>query len=349
MTLLEIATLAAEKVRHSEAEDLALCKKFVRVRYRELFSAHLWRDSLASYAFILDPTGAAGSPTGSNAALTALAGQGIYLLPSSVDRVLAVRTATLDSVPTATELTGDNPPLGKVLSGRDMARFWSVDYDRFQDTGEAWEHLALPAVAGLSLSNDTVTVAAGSDADAGATVTVEWVSSLTNERYTTAVTLLTAGSTVAIGNARDILSVSHEALVGDLTVAVAGATLFTVPAGQTAAPLRVPVQMLPKPEEMMGFRALVKRQPLPLAADNDRPDIRGIAPVLLDYAVADMREWAGQVATAQASKQAGDARLASLMATEVVNADGNPRIVPEQGFGPYPQFSEMGIEGWTRP
>lgn len=345
MTLAEIAQLACDKVRKNSPEALALAARFTRARYQQLFNDHLWRDSLSVYAFVLDPEGDSESPTGLNAVLTDLAIAGIYLLPPSVQRVLAVRSAAIDAVPwTSGSRTTAAPNLA--WQGHDLSRYWLSSYDAFAAAGTAAEFVARGAVVSLSLSNDTVTLSSNAGDDAGQTVQVEWTDSLRNERTTSTLTLTTANTPITLGNAREILSVSHAALAGTLTLAIGSDTIATVPPGATAGALRIPLELFPKPTTTSAFRVLAKRTPLPLTGDNDQPDVRGLDRPLLEYVTGDLREWMGQVATAQVSVRAGNAALAQLLATELIARPDNPCIVPENGFW---DVSVTGHQwrGWT--
>jgi len=344
MTALEIAQLACDKVRHSDAEALALALRFTRARYQQLFNDHLWKDSLSTYAFVLDPEGDANSPLGSNAAAVALAQEGIYLLPSSVQRVLGVRTAAVGAVPWTAGSRSTLPP-NVTWQGHDLSRYWLLGYDAFAAGGTATEFTTHGALVSLSASNEAVTLTAGSDSDAGAVVQVEWTDAVRNERTTSALNLAATSSSVTLGAAREILSVSHAALVGTLTLKIGSDTIATVPAGQTAAALRIPLEVFPKPTLVTTFRVLAKRTPLPLTGQNDQPDIRGVDRPLLDYVTADMREWVGQVQTAQASRAAGDAALMQCLQTEALARPDNPRLVPADGYGDT-SWEDTRLGGW---
>lgn len=78
LTLGEMADLACEKVNKTDDDSLALCKKFIRRRYKLIYNSYLWKDSLEL---------AEGVTNGS----TAFEQSNIVIMPRWMERVVAVR------------------------------------------------------------------------------------------------------------------------------------------------------------------------------------------------------------------------------------------------------------------
>lgn len=331
MTLLEIATLAGETVQMTDADALELAKGFAAFKYAKTFRENLWRDSVSIFPFLLDPTGDSTTPTGGNAALTALAAQGFYLLPDVVERVLAVRTAALDVIDWSGS-AGQNPA-ARQWEGVDPARLFRDDLDAFAESGEPVRFMACGAVATMLPGTGTATVWAAAAADAGVTIRLAALNAVTNARETAAAALTTTAAAIGPTKCREIYAIAKPATNGVVYIGDAdGVAVATLNADDTGAPLRVPLRLLPYPTGVTAFRAMVKRRPLTLT-DNDTPDLRGIDDVLLEYTTGKLREMAGQVQTAQLNFQRADAALAAMLGTEILQTADSARLIPGEGYG----------------
>ena len=340
MTLLEIANLACTTVQMGDAGALEIAKAFARFKYEKTFRENLWRDSVSLFPFLLDPTGDPTTPTGGNAALTALAVQGVYMLPPSIERVLAMRTAALDVIDWSVK-DASITPAARHWEGVHPTRLFQTDLDAFTQTGEPTTFVSGPALVALLPATGAATLWALNSADAGVVARLTAIDAITNTRETVAITLTTSPQAGGPDTAREILTFSKPETQGAVCLGNEdGVEILRLAADETSAPPCVPVRMMPVPSTVTAFRALVKRRPLELT-DNDTPDIRGMDDVLMEYVTGKLRELCGQVQTAQVNYQRSDAALAALLGTELLQMAENPRLVPEDGFG----MGELGYAG----
>lgn len=150
MTLLDMANFICGKVNQTEAEDVAACKGFLTQQHETLWHAQLWKDALVSYTQTLAPTGYAPSATW-------LPTKGVLLLPSIIERVLAVRS---DS---------------RKLNIRRPEFYYRVDYDAFIKIGTPADFLVLPACVWEWDTTVRLYLDRGDLADKNAPVTIDYL------------------------------------------------------------------------------------------------------------------------------------------------------------------------------
>lgn len=142
MTLAEMAAHVCGKVNQQETGDLTACKGFLAVKHETIWNEALWKDSLVEYTQTL-------SPTGYTVASTWLPTLGILLLPSIIQRVVAVRN---DS---------------RRLNVQRPEFYYRQDFDSFGATGTPADFVLLPPCVWQTQSAQVWRLAIGDAGDAG--------------------------------------------------------------------------------------------------------------------------------------------------------------------------------------
>lgn len=119
MTLSEMAAYVCTKVNQTESEDVTACKNFLTQRHKLVWNDQLWKDSLVEYRQTL-------SPDGYTVTSNWLPDLGVLLLPSDIQRVIAVRNETR-------HLNVQRPEI-----------YYRSDFDAFARTGTARDFVLLP-------------------------------------------------------------------------------------------------------------------------------------------------------------------------------------------------------------
>lgn len=326
MTLGDMAAFVCAKVRQQDTTALARCKEFLARRYVMIWDDQLWKDSLfrLEFTFRMDVVGAASMLAYGNYFSR---DGGVWQLPPSVDRVLALRK-TNDAVPV-----------------NDQFRLYRETLDAFAETGEPVAfHPLPPAVADLSgslsgVESEGVTLNSNA-ADGAVAVRVRYID-LDGEEQVTDINLPAAGGYSAVFDPQAILSMSKPATNEDVEVILDSEVVATFGAQETNAKKRARVRLMPMPVDNVDLAALVKVRAQLLSDDGDEPALRGIENCLLAFAQMDMLQRARQYGKAQLVGQEAVALLDQLKRIEVVQEAQSTQIVPEVA-------EPSGSIGWQR-
>lgn len=202
MTLDQLATYICGKVNQNEAEDVAACKTFLQRRHEMLWQESLWKDALVEYRATLDPDTADYVPTSNY-----LPAKGVLLLPPTIERVLAARTA------------------GGALRVQRPEFYYTRDFDSFARTGTACEFILLPpCVWELDGRRPWYGVRAGSS-DAAAVLSLDFLDTDSVGVTRSSVTLDEASK--SLGTSERLDALTKAATQGAVTVQVGAAITIT--------------------------------------------------------------------------------------------------------------------------
>lgn len=315
MTLLEIATLAATRFGLTDENEIRLAKTLANARCRMIWEDQLWRDSLCSFAFTFDPATNGQTLTDNSV----LAAQGLVLLPSVVDRVVALRRTDAE-VPFS-----------------DEQQLFQADLDGFVQTGTPTQFQILPRCCGFNPRPTTVLSLAGSAPDHGHQVTATWVTGQHRrcaKEFTlgTTPTPMTATGYENEGLAQ-VLSVVKPVTSDAVTVLSGSVPVAWLQPDETELEPRVGLRVLPVPAAVTHFRVLVKVEAAPLVQDHDTTGLRGGDNCLVAFVLADLLQEGRQFAKAQLVTQEAMALLDQLKRVETVQEAFRPRLVPAEAGG----------------
>lgn len=336
MTLSEMASFVCNKVRQTDTTAIARCKEFLRQRYEMVYADQLWRASLYLHEFSLPVTARDYDPN-----ITTTGEEGMYFMPSAVDRVLAVR---------------QNEDQMDVI---DELQLYRGSLDQYEEEGSPLKYSILsPAifwVASPDQDNMPVSLETSDDTDANKTATVRWIDG-NGGQHTSDVALGASGVPVSFGSTPNedgvqlIETITHEALTGSLLLNFdEGDTGSWSPvartlAGETRFEPRQRIRVYPKPGNgatAIACRALVKRRVISLNDDYDVPQLAGIENCLMALAQGDMLQRARQYGKAQVVQQEALALMEQFKRLEVVQQANRMQIVPEV-------TEPSGMIGWQR-
>lgn len=311
LNLDTMARHVCRKVRQTDDLAIAACKEFLSDRYNMICEESLWRDLIYQFNGTIAVTG-----TADDLNHTSFNSLGYYLLPSYVDRVLAVRTPNNSMVPESSEL------------------LFSVDPDVFTSTGEPVKYDIMSpriwmfetATAIGSTSDDLTT-------DPGVEVTADIIGPKGRRRIEINVNdpdpALDGGDSPfvieRIQKAESSGTVTVYHLSGGLT------TIAELAPTQTSLSGYQTIRVLPMPRTDTTLRILVKKKPLPLVEDNDVPELRGVAMPLMTFAQGDMLERARRQGMAQPKFSEALAMLESLRQQNVWQEASSRRVVLNDG------------------
>lgn len=303
MTLSEMADFVCGKVRQTDANSVTRCKTYLRRRYEMICQEELWRDLVWQYSFTFTPNTVA-SPESYG---------GIYMFPTVVDKVLAIRRA---------EGGIDN------VAAESLFRF---DTDWWAQTGFSINYVHLPPCVAIlpdAFSFHDLRIYAGGG-DSGLTWKVVFLDS-EQVRHTVSNTFSTSGVAEETDNVRIVEKVTKPTTeqISTLTTNQGDQDLVVCPADSVTFPVRIPVQLIPWPDQATDFRALVKKKVVPLDDDNAETEVRGVDNCLMAFAQGDMLERARQYGKAQAVAQEAVALLRQLKTVAVVQEETTQQIVP---------------------
>jgi len=311
MTLSEMANYVCGKCRQTDANSVTKAKEFLSKRYELIYNDSLWRDSLYLFPFTFEyhyeP------PFGSGADRPE-SWDSIWMMPSVVDKVVALRTGIQEMQPSGQEL---------LMRG---------SLDQFAQSGEPVQFATLaPCVAILPAAyafHDVEIL----EMDSGQTWTAHVIDSSGNRIKSTGVYPVGGSlSDPVSSDCRVLERVTKQESANDvvLTSDAGERTLATCLAADTAFPLRIPVRLIPAPTQDIDLTALVKKKHIPLEDDGDLPELRNIDNALLAFGQGDMWERARQLGKANAKFTEATALLGQLKSMHVWQEHTQIRLVPE--------------------
>lgn len=311
---LDLDTMArhvCRKVRQTDDLAIAACKEFLSDRYLMICEESLWRDLIYQFNGNLAVTG-----TADDLNHTSFNALGYYLLPSYVDRVLAIRTPNNSMVPESSEL------------------FFSVDPDVFETTGEPVKYdIVSPRIWMFETATEFGSTSSDLSTDPGVEVTADIIGPKGRRRIN--INVNDPNPALDGGDAAIVIErVQKAQSSGTVTVFHVSGGLTTIAElspTQTSLSGYQTIRVLPKPRADTTLRILVKKKPLPLTEDNDVPELRGVAMPLMTFAQGDMLERARRHGMAQPKFAEALALLESLKQQNVWQEASSRRVVLNDG------------------
>lgn len=328
MTLSEMASFVCTKVNQTETEDVAACTMFLTRRQQMIWNESIWKDSLVEY---LVTVGASAYTVTSSWLPT----KGVLLLPSIIDRVLAVRTDL------------------RRLNVQRPEYYYRIDYDTFAKTGTASEFILLPPCV-WEFDTAQACILAGADVSAGADLgVVSVLDTLSSDGVNVVRQSITQDEDEkSIGTTARIDSWAKPATADEflLSAGASSSAIILMSASQTGASRlqRIRLQLTPPTGTGITLRVLGKRAMPTFTADGDLPAINGSENLLLALAQADMLQRERQYGKAEAVMQ-GEALplLDQLKRIETVQQAHRVRLIPDQGYAPEYEFASGGYNPLT--
>lgn len=311
MTLDDMAQMVCGKVRQTDAASLAKCKTYLRARYKMIAQAELWKDLVYAMTFTFDMTSeTSGEVFGPN---WFSRDAGVWHLPSSVDRVLGLRSSS----------TG--------LDVTDNYQFFKTTLDEFADTGDPVKfYVEQRVVADLrgklaEIEVDGVVLLNGSPDNQA--YKVRYID-LDGEQQDFVGNFVAGGGSSAAFYPQMILSATRETGAQSAYFALSGSEIALAAGTRTAWRTYPTIRLVPRPTADVALRALVKRKCIELEADSDAPEINGVDNCLMAFAQVDMYERARQMGKAQLKGQEALALLQQLKLVAVAHESTRMQIVP---------------------
>lgn len=357
MNLSEMATFVCETVRYRDADAVAQCKAFLRQRYKVIAQAELWNDLLFEMPFTWEAPPSGFDPelpstwddtaaSFNQVAIDAVPygnffsrRAGIWHLPPSVDRVLALRRT-------------DQP-----VAVDDQFQMFHAATDIYSETGTPVSFHTMGQVVqdfvgeqGMMLGVldtfpwDTVTpfggfiVCAENSADIAASAQLRYTDADGRVRDVTIALTDINDPAPGVMTGQNILSLTVTPTIGDVVIAffvaysfgaIGSGTVTRIAAGDSAADLRPRIRVYPIPTVETDMRALVKIKARVLSNDNDEVAIRGIEDCLLALAQGDMLKRARQHLKAERLHAEGLALLEQAKKAHTWHEARHQQIVPE--------------------
>lgn len=314
MTLAEMAAMVCGKTRQSDAGAVAKCKTYLRQRYLMIAEGELWKDLIFALPFTFDmEETVAANLFGPNYWSR---GAGVWHLPASVDKVLAVRSAAAG------------------MDVADQYQFFRTTLDEFSETGDPIkfyvEQRVVADLRGLLTTVEAEGVTLQNSAPDNQAYKVRYID-LDGEVQTLSGNLEAAGGISNTFYPQVILSGTKAATGGGVWFALDGDIVNTAAAAATSWTRYPTVRVVPRPESNVELRALVKRKAIELTDDEDAPEIDGVDNALMAFAEADMYQRARQLGKSQAKAGEAVALLQQLKAVAVAQQANRLQIVPHVG------------------
>jgi hypothetical protein len=324
MTLSEIANQACEDIGYpSNVELVAFAKRKVANRYQIIWNDQLWKDSLYQFTQTMTPTGT------TDAQLLAAAGQ--VMLPSLLERIVAIRTS-------------DNP-----LSPANQQTFFRCNPDIFAQTGRPIEYFEMSPVAvafakssprylwadTLATDDNGSKVTFTGIDSGGVTRSFEYTTLAGGARVVQIVDYYGDGSTDYPVPWVELTSISKPETTGGITLSFSSSSssntgssndLVLLPGDLTAA-RRQRIQLVRNPTTEQVLRVLCKKRATVLN-DNDSPELTGADAVLLPLVTGDLHWLMKEGDLANAKWSEGGALLEQMKRASVYQTANQPRFTP---------------------
>lgn len=291
-SLTQIADIVTRKIGKTDSAAVALCKDFIRSRYRMIYDAALWKETRLSLS------------------ISVTSGTTTVFVPHEMERVISARW-DVDTV----VWPADHEFLFESDSGI---------YDR-TGTPRFWTALANSGVA-VAPGAKAITIVSSSASDTGLTVQVRGEVGTTEDFET--ITL--NGTTEATGTKlwTTITHIGKPTTVGRMTVTNSDDTELVVLWPKETARQHVRIQLHETPNTSKTLLLLGKRRPRELWEDADAPILRNIDNALLAYSEGDMLEYGKQYAKAQVKFQEAAGHVAVMRSLDSDQEGRIARIVP---------------------
>lgn len=309
MTFAEMVEFVTVKVNQTEAEDEAACESFLTLRHKMVWNDQLWKDSLCMFTQDIDMA------TAYTASSTWLPTKSVLLLPTVIEKPLAVRTGER-------RLNVQRPEV-----------YFRADYDYFSKQGMVNEFFLLsPCVWELDTA-DVLTLNVEAN-DASLTYLVE---AITPALAVTRIAGQLTAEDTALGTS-DRIDQFTRSTTSTQSARISGATygtILTLGTSDLSFARRQRIRLVLRPDDSAAFtvRVLGKRTCPAFANAQDEPAIAGSDALLLALAQADMLQRERQYGK---SRDLMDNEVAPLLdqlkRQEVVQQAHNIRITPDFGF-----------------
>ena len=300
MTLTKMIDWICTKVGQTDTESKADCRIFIEQRWEYLWDNALWKDSLVQYNYTHDPA------TGN------LEAAGITLLPSGIERVVAVRETNRSLHPTNWET---------VFRG---------NYDRFNEEGTSIEYFTEAPTCWADPLGKTIELQASQPGtDAGVKVWLRWTD-LLGAQLELEWAIDGASKILAGGKAVSIDAFAKPTTTGSVNVRDTDtpADVGTLLAGETGFPRLLRLHYIEKPKNSFAAKILGKRPRPSFSHDFDEPAIRNASNFLLAMGHADMLERARQYGKAREKLGETGAMLVTLKLEEALQEANSPQLIP---------------------
>lgn len=317
MTLSEIAAYVCSKIGQTDAASVAACKGFIAVRYRMIWDAALWRDSLALVS------------------VTTTAGSNWLVLPRNLDTVLKVRVNTT------------------TIGPFDAGTVFDYNPDLFDNQGTPAGFITCaPVVCGPNPTSGHLLVSLGGsgvglDGTLTGIVEAEYKSSTNsagteNARLTFALGQLT----VDLGTDLEfVLGFTKPVSDGNYAIGFAAALDYTLNPSDTSAARRPRIKLLQGPSTATSVLCLCKRRCPIISEDADEPLLTNIDNALVAFAQSDMLERQRQYAKAAAKAQEAAGQLKIMLNLELEQSASEQRLIPADIHGSTSYNDTFGSQG----
>lgn len=314
MTLNEMAEYVCGVVRQSAATDIRKAKEFLRQRYRMIASEELWKDLLFQIPFTFDMAAeSAGELFGPNFFSR---DAGIWHLPSSVDKVLALRTDEHG------------------IDVTDGYQFFRTSLDEFTETGDpvkfTVEHRVVADLRGKLAEIEATGVAIYNAAADNQAYKVRYLD-LDGEARNFVGTFSPSATPSATFSPQVILSATKLATSGSAYFALDGVEIALAASTDTEWKSYPTIRIFPRPTASLDLRVMVKRKCIDLTDDGDSPEIDGVDNCLMTFAQVDMLKRARQYGKAGAVTSEALALLNQLKVVAVAQQAQRTQVVPIVG------------------
>jgi hypothetical protein len=302
MTLNELAAVICGKLNQTEPDDVALAKTFLKLRFKLIWQAALWKDSLFEYTQTL---------TSQNYVLgnTWIPAISTLLLPPIFTHVVAVRN--------------DRRRLGVESS----EHFYRMDFDSFTATGDPTQfRLLSPAVMQF---NDAVPILIFSTS-LDKKATLDYLNA-DSQVVRFGPSLLVPALEITTSRIDMFRQEGMEVIFADGTGS--SPIFLRVPATTTSLPLRQRIQLIGQVPDGTVIRVLGKTAPPTFTADDDTPALTGVENCLIAFGLADMLESIRQFGKATTKQAEAVQLLDQLKGEQVLQQAHNKRLIPEYGYG----------------
>jgi len=308
MRLADIVDLICSKLGQNDPNTVSVAKKYVNMRYIQIYEMATWFDSQFYYSVTMPTTGN-------------------LILSPLIDRIMAVfNTASLYSLP--------NVQLGTLFRSQ-PALFNNVS------SGQPIAYNEQPPIACSQLPQTAgvLTFVSSSTQDNGLPISL--FGDLAGAEY---IETVTCGGTTPVNsvNSYDTPYVIAKAptWTGTLTVKDSNSNVINTVMPYETERKYPRITSISAPVQAQVYTILFKRKVDPLINDNDTPRLRNIDNALYSYGMADMLEFLRQFPTAAAKYQSeAEQFVQEAMEVEQSQQGNVAQIIPVPTGG-------WGVEDW---
>jgi len=301
MTLNELAAVICGKLNQTEPDDVALCKTFLKLRFKLIWQAALWKDSLFEYTQTL---------TSQNYVLgnTWIPSVSTLVLPPIFTLVVAVRN--------------DRRRLGVESS----EHFYRMDFDSFTATGDPTQfRLLSPVAMQFNAAVSILIFATFQDK----TATLDYLDDTAGQVVRFGPAALVPALQITTSRLDTFRKQDMQVTFADAS----GPIFLQLTAASTGLPLRQRLQLIGQVPDGTVIRVLGKTAPPTFTADDDTPALTGVENCLIAFGLADMLESIRQFGKATTKQAEAVQLLDQLKGEQVLQQAHHKRLVPEYGYG----------------